>query len=70
MRKQCSECGRRVVARRSRHKHGVISPRGDHDLCQRCWKAYRDRVRLLSGPSYEDDDTSGQRGEGGDSASA
>jgi hypothetical protein len=42
----CS-CGRPIVAFRSKRRHGVVRPKKDHDLCQRCWKAEQDRSRVV-----------------------
>jgi hypothetical protein len=39
------ECGRPIVARKPKHYGGVFKPNNDHDLCQKCWKAYNDRIR-------------------------
>jgi hypothetical protein len=46
-RRGCVRCGRRIVVRRPK-RHGLVYiPRGsDHDLCQRCWKAEQDRMRV------------------------
>ena len=41
----CAECGRAIVARISRSMSRVQRPQCDHDLCQRCWKALKDRER-------------------------
>lgn len=44
----CIECGRKIIVRRSPgvKRHGrVYRPLDDHDLCQRCFKAVKDRMR-------------------------
>lgn len=50
----CSECGRPVVARRSKGRRGVVRPKGDHDLCQKCWKSHNDRVRVRKMKTLEE----------------
>jgi hypothetical protein len=48
MRSSCSDCGRPIVARRSKGRKGVIRPLDDHDLCQRCWKSHTDSAKAKS----------------------
>lgn len=39
------DCGRTIKARLSKNRPGIKKPGADHDLCQKCWKASRDRNR-------------------------
>jgi len=41
------DCGSPIKARLSKGRHGVKKPGADHDLCQKCWRAARDRNRLV-----------------------
>ena len=43
MTRYCS-CGRKIAVARSKGRAGVIQSK-NHDLCQKCWKAERDRER-------------------------
>lgn len=43
MARRYCECGRKVVVRRSKNRGGVKQGKDDHELCQKCWKAERDK---------------------------
>lgn len=46
-RRVCVRCGHRIVVRHPNNRKRVIIPHDrDHDLCQRCWKAEQDRMRV------------------------
>lgn len=47
MRQAFCDCGRPILAW-TKYRRKVIRPKGDHDLCQKCWKAQRDRTRLVT----------------------
>ncbi len=49
MRTSCTDCGRPVVAW-GRARRSIKAPNPDHDLCQQCWKAQRDRERATVNP--------------------
>lgn len=41
MRRYC-KCGRKVVVYKSKGAKGVKQGDTDHDLCQQCWKSWKD----------------------------
>lgn len=41
MKRYC-KCGRKVVVQKSKGNYGVKRGKEDHDLCQKCWKSFRD----------------------------
>ena len=43
MARRYCECGRKIVVFRSKGFKGVKQGKSDHELCQKCWKAERDR---------------------------
>lgn len=51
MRRYC-KCGRKVVVNRSKGKHGVKQGADDHDLCQRCYKSFRDSSNVKRTKRY------------------
>lgn len=42
-RRYCN-CGRKIVVYKSKGYKGVKQGKDDHDLCQKCWKAFRDKT--------------------------
>jgi len=42
MARRYCECGRKIVVKKSKGFKGVKQGKGDHELCQLCWKRERD----------------------------
>jgi hypothetical protein len=47
MRRLLCRCGRKIRVNYSKGRKGVRRPPdGAHDMCSKCWKAERDRMRV------------------------
>ena len=42
MARRYCKCGRKVVVKKSKGRRGVHQGDWDHDLCQKCYKSFRD----------------------------
>jgi hypothetical protein len=43
MARRYCECGRKIVVFKCKGFKGVKQGKADHELCQKCWKAERDK---------------------------